>query len=411
MPLPLQVVGAEGCTLALADGKRLIDGLSSWWTACHGYRHPALVEAVQAQAQTLSHVMFAGLVHAPAMELAEKLIEVAPKGLAKVFFSDSGSTAIEVAMKMAVQFWHHQGFKRRQRFISFQHGYHGDTMGAMSLADPVRGMHSAFDGYMPRQASVAIPMDEYAFAEFEALLDGLKGEIAAVVIEPLVQAAGGMRFHSPDVLAEIYRIAKKVGVLFIADEIATGFGRTGSLFACEEAGITPDILCLGKALTGGMLTMGATLATGEVFAAFLSEDPSKAFMHGPTYMANPLACRAALASLGLFHSEPRLQQVEAIEAALHRDLAPCRTLPHVVDVRVKGAIGVVEFDPAFYALPTLRRAAPDYGVWLRPFGNVLYVTPPFVIAEAELKQLTDACYGLLRDHVQPHGKSVHDMTD
>lgn len=409
---PLEVVATEGCHIHLKDGRTLIDGISSWWTTCHGYRHPALVKAIQQQTETLPHVMFAGLTHAPAQQLAQKLVDLAPPGLTKVFFSDSGSTAVEVAMKMAVQYWHHQGKRRKQRFISFHHGYHGDTMGAMSLADPQRGMHASFDGYMPRQACVPIPNEEYGFSEFESLLSGLQGEMAAVIIEPLVQAAGGMKFHSPDVLAELYRITKKFDLLFIADEIATGFGRTGYMFACEEAGITPDILCLGKALTGGMMTLAATLATDEIFAAFLSEDPAKALMHGPTYMANPTACAAALASLSLFESEPRLQQVEAIEQQLRTQLAPCRSLPHILDVRIKGALGVVQFDPTRYHLPTLRTKAPDLGVWLRPYGDIIYLAPPFIITPQQLTTLTSALHTLLSEHALPHTQpSSLDLTD
>lgn len=396
MPAPVHMVDAQGARIKTVDGQWLIDGIASWWSMCHGYKHPKLVQAVQQQAETLPHMMLAGVHHTPALTLAEKLVAITPEALTRVFFSDSGSTAVEVAMKMAAQYWRNKGHAHKEKFLSFQHGYHGDTMGAMSLADPEHGMHAGFSGFMPRQYCVPIPSSEYGFADFEQLLQGMHSKIAAVVIEPLVQGAGGMRFHSADVLAELHRITKQFDILFIADEIATGFGRTGHMFACEEAGITPDILCLGKALTGGMTTMGATLATEAVFEAFLSDELMHAFLHGPTYMANPIACAAALASLELFATEPRLQQVEAIEAQLHAELAVCRKLPAVKDVRVKGAIGVVQYDPAQKDMWQMRKDAIKLGVWLRPFGDILYITPPLTISSEELTQLTDAMGALMK---------------
>lgn len=391
-PQPLEVVDAEGCKIKLADGCELIDGISSWWSACHGYKHPHLVKAIQDQVLKLSHVMFAGLAHEQPYKLAERLARLT--GLPRVFFSDSGSTAVEVAMKMAAQYWRNQNkHTRKQRFVCFNKGYHGDTMGAMSVSDN-DGMHSPFLGYMPMQFNIDIPSDELAFEEFDALLAAEKGQIAAVIIEPLVQGAGGMKFHSPDVLAEIYRITKKHELLFIADEIATGFGRTGYMFACSEAGISPDIMCLGKALTGGMMTMSATCTSEEVFSKFTDDKQEHAFMHGPTYMANALACAAANASLDLFESEPRLEQVATIEAIMQAELEKCRALPQVKDVRVKGAIGVVQLDSEDYKL-TLRQKFPELGVWLRPFGDIVYIAPPFVISEVELKKLTAAVYEAL----------------
>ncbi len=386
---PLPVVGAEGCRIHLADGRELIDGIASWWTVCHGYRHPHIEKAVAAQLATLPHVMFGGLVHEPALRLAKRLVDIAPAGLSRVFFADSGSVAVEVALKMSLQYWQNKRQTNRNRFLCFRHGYHGDTTGAMSVSDP-DSMHKAFRSYATKQYVVGIPSDEYGFAEFDQLLEGVHRNIAAVIIEPLVQGAGGMKFHSADVLAEIFRISKKYDILFIADEIATGFGRTGTLFACEEAGIAPDMLCLGKALTGGTMTLAATLATEEVFSAFLSDDPEQAFMHGPTYMANPLACAAAHASLDLFETEPRLEQVEAIETQMCEALAPCRNFPAVRDVRVKGAVGVVQLDKARMDKALLKQRFIEEGVWLRPLEDVIYLTPPFVISPEELSGLTDA---------------------
>ncbi len=417
-PMPLPVVDAYGCVLKLADGRELIDGISSWWTVCHGYKHPHLVKAVQEQASKLAHVMFAGLAHEQPYILAERLAKLT--GLERVFFSDSGSTAVEVALKMATQYWKIQNKNtRKQRFVHFTNSYHGDTMGAMSVSDN-DGMHSPFVGFTPMQFMVDIPSDEIAFNEFDALLAAEKNQIAAVILEPLVQGAGGMKFHSPDVLAEIYRITKKHDLLFIADEIATGFGRTGYMFACAEAGIVPDIMCIGKALTGGMMTLAATCASAEVFATFNDH----AFMHGPTYMGNALACAAANASLDLFEQEPRLEQVAKIENIMQKELAKCRALPIVKDVRVKGAFGVVqldlkachsraggnpgsqtqELDPSLRwdgksddnsFILSLRQKFIAENVWLRPFGDVVYIAPPFVIEEKDLKVLTDKIYKIL----------------
>ncbi len=386
---PLQVVGGEGSYIHLADGRRLLDATASWWSMCHGYHHPHIVDAVTKQLSTLPHVMFAGLAHEPAYRLASRLSNIAPAGLTRVFFSDSGSVAMEVAMKMAVQYWRNRGDKNKTKFLSFRHGYHGDTMGVMSLADP-DGMHHSFNNYTPKQYLWDIPFGEYSFTEFDQLVKDIRKNTAAIVIEPLVQCAGGMKFHSPDVLAEIYRICKNHDILFIADEIATGFGRTGLMFACDEAAITPDIMCVGKALTGGVLPLAATIATEEVFAAFLSDDADKAFMHGPTFMANPLACAAANASLDLFEQEPRLAQVEAIEAQLWEGLSACRRKDGVQDVRVKGAIGVVEKPMTPVEILQLRARFVEQSVWLRPFGNVIYLMPPFTVSETELETMIKA---------------------
>lgn len=396
-PAPLSVARTEGCRIILEDGRELIDGISSWWSACHGYNHPHIVAAMQAQLEKMPHVMFAGLTHEPALTLAARLAKMTT--LPRVFFSDSGSVAVEVALKMALQYWRNVGKPHKDRFICFKDGYHGDTLGAMSVSDPEKSLHKAFRNAVIKQYVVDIPSDEYSFAEFDSLLAGVHANIAGIIIEPLMQGAGGMKFYSADVLGEIYRIAKKHGVLFIADEIATGFGRTGNMFACNEAGITPDILCLGKALTGGAMTLGATLASQDIFDAFLSDQQDTAFMHGPTFMANPLACTAANASLDLFENEPRLAQIERIEAQLADQLAACKGLPQVVDVRVKGAIGVVQIDPAQVDIYALRTLFPQRGVWLRPFKDVIYIMPPFVIGEAELKTLTDAVVSVLTNPV------------
>lgn len=394
---PLPVADAEGAVIRLADGRELIDGVSSWWTACHGYKHPHITEALKRQAETLPHIMFGGLAHEQAYKLAARLAGLLPEGLTRVFFSDSGSTSVEVAMKMAVQFWRNQSkSSQKYKILSFRHGYHGDTLGAMSVSDPEQGMHSVFTGYLPMQYTVEIPTDEYAFAELDTLLSGVHKQIAAVIIEPLVQAAGGMRFHSADVLAEIYRLARKYELLFIADEIATGFGRTGYMFACQEAGISPDIICVGKALTGGAVGMAATIATERVFEGFLSDKHEKALMHGPTYMANPLACAAANASLDLFEKEPRLAQVGGIENFLQQALPDLRSLQVVSDVRVKGAFGVVELKRGDL-FRELRGKFIEEGVFVRPFGNIVYLAPPFVISEAQLGKLTESVYKVLKN--------------
>ena len=383
---PLPVISTEGTRITLSNGETLIDGIASWWSACHGYNHPHILSAMQQQLGQMPHVMFAGLAHEPAFTLASRLSKLTD--LPKVFFSDSGSTAVEVAMKMAVQYWANQHRKTKTRFVSFHNAYHGDTMGAMSVSDPENGMHHVYAPYMPMQYVVDLPTDEYGFAEFEAVLKDNKKTIAGLIMEPLVQGAGGMRFHSPDVVAEIYRLCKTHEILFIADEVATGFGRTGSMFAYQQSGIAPDLLCIGKALTGGTMTLAATLASEEIFNAFLGEELTKALMHGPTYMANPLACAAANASLDLFEKEPRLKQVEAIEAQMWAGLKSLVDLPQVEDVRVMGAIGVVELKNTTWELMfSLRQKCAEAGCWLRPFGNIIYVTPAFTITKEDLQTL------------------------
>jgi adenosylmethionine---8-amino-7-oxononanoate aminotransferase len=387
---PLAVAATHGSRVVLADGRELIDGVASWWTACHGYNHPHIRAAVERQLAVMPHVMFGGLVHEQALTLAERLAALlAPADLGRVFFSESGSVAVEVALKMAVQYWRNRGLSERTRIVSFAGGYHGDTTGAMAVSDPEGSMHAAFRGLLPQQLTLDLPVDETSEKAFATLLAERAHEIAAIIVEPLVQGAGGMRFHEPHVLRRLREAADRHDVLLIFDEIFTGFGRTGSLFAFQAAGVVPDILTIGKALTGGTLPLAATLASRKVFEAFWSDDPSHALMHGPTFMANALACAAANASLDLFAREPRLDQVAKISATLTRNLAPCRGLPGVKDVRVLGAIGVVELD-RIDDLNALRQRFVEDGVFIRPFGSVIYLTPAFTIAPDELAKLTTA---------------------
>lgn len=394
--VPLPVIGARGCELHLADGRTLIDGVASWWSMCHGYQHPLIVEAITTQAQQLSHVMFAGLAHEPAYRLASNLTAIAPDGLERVFFCDSGSIAVEVAMKMSIQYWLNLGQPRKDKFICFNHAYHGDTLGTMSVS-PRSGMHHAFDKLTYRNYTVDLPSDEYSVAEFEEMVADIGPTVAGLVIEPLVQGAGGMRFHSADVVAEIRRICRDHQILFIADEIMTGFARTGSMFACDEAGISPDILCVGKGLTGGHISLAATLATTKIFDAFLDDDLSKALMHGPTFMANPIACAAANASLHLFATEPRIAQTEAIEQQMLQMLAPCKAINGVKDIRVKGAIGVVQIDAVQADMFALRQMFVEHGVWLRPFSDVVYIMPPLTISESQLAQICEAVVAVVTE--------------
>ena len=395
-PPPLPVVRTHGCRIVLADGRELIDGIASWWSVCHGYNHPYIRQCVARQLETMPHVMFGGLVHEPALRLASRLSALVPPGLTRVFFSDSGSVAVEVALKIALQYWRNLGKFGKDRFLCFTNGYHGDTFGAMAVSDPEKSMHKALQGALVAQRVVDIPGDELSLAVLDSMLARDSHELAALIIEPLVQGAGGMRFHGAEIVTALHALAKKHDVLFIADEIATGFWRTGRAFACEEAGISPDILCLGKALTAGTIGMGATLASEQIFASFLSDDWETALMHGPTFMANPLACAAANASLDLFESEPREAQVRAIEAGLRTGLEPCRSLPHVVDVRVKGAIGVVQLDENVDVY-SLRSRFVERGVWVRPFKDIVYLMPSFVITGEELDALTRAVHSVVRE--------------
>jgi adenosylmethionine-8-amino-7-oxononanoate aminotransferase len=387
--VPLPVVRTEGSEIHLADGRVLIDGIASWWTACHGYNHPHIRAAVARQLETMPHVMFGGLAHEPAYTLAARLAALMPAGLERVFFTDSGSVAVEVAVKMAVQARLNAGERARTRILAFSGGYHGDTLGTMAICDPEEGMHRLFRGLLTEHPVIPLPVDPDGRAAFDEFLAAHAHTLAAIIVEPLVQGAGGMLLHQPGVLRHLRQAADTHGLTLIFDEIFTGFGRTGSLFAHQRAGVRPDIITLSKALTGGTLPLAATIASGALFDAFLSDDPQHALMHGPTYMANAMGCAAANASLDLFESEPRLAQVAAIESQLAAELEPCRAMPGVVDVRVMGAIGVVELE----AIPepaALGARLVEQGVWLRPFRNIVYLTPALTIDADRLGKLTAA---------------------
>jgi len=394
-PSPLAVVGAKGARLKLADGRELIDGVASWWTVAHGYNHPHIRESVARQLETLPHVMLGGLAHEQAYTLAKRLADMLPGDLNHVFFSDSGSVAVEVALKMAIQFRINRGERGRTKVLSFKGGYHGDTFATMAICDPDEGMHSLFKGTLSEQFVVDLPSDHLKTEALDRILERHAKEIAAVIVEPLVQGAAGMKFHSAETLRRIADAARRHDMVLVLDEIFTGFARTGTMFAMSQAGITPDIVCLGKALTGGTLPLAATVATSRIFEAFLSDDAAKALMHGPTYMGNALACAAANASLDLFESEPRIAQAARIETQLRRELEPARALPGVRDVRVKGAIGVIELDSL--DRNAMRQRFIDKGVWIRPFANIVYTTPPLTITDKDLHSITSAMVDVARE--------------
>ncbi|NWF38366.1 adenosylmethionine--8-amino-7-oxononanoate transaminase [Mariprofundus sp. NF] len=386
---------AAGVELEFEDGSSVIDGMSSWWSAIHGYNVPELNSAVEQQLQQMAHVMFGGLTHRPAADLASKLLEIAPENMAHVFFADSGSVSVEVAIKMALQFWQAKGSPEKQRLLTIRSGYHGDTFGAMSVCDPESGMHHLFSGVLAQQLFASAPTarsdEEWDASQLASLQSRIRThhhELAAVILEPIVQGAGGMRFYAPEFLRQVRRLCDEYDLLLILDEIATGFGRSGTMFASEQAGINPDIMCVGKALTGGYMSLAATLCSAKVCEGIHS-DGSGVLMHGPTFMANPLACAVANASLDLLLASPWQQRVSAIETQLETELAACRDLPAVADVRIKGAIGVIEMKEAV-DVTAVQESLIEQGVWLRPFGKLIYTMPPFIISSAQLSRITAA---------------------
>lgn len=400
------VESASGVRLKLAGGRELIDGMASWWCAIHGYNHPRINQAITRQLQSMSHVMFGGLTHVPAAKLAKMLVDLSPEPLECVFFTDSGSVAVEVAMKMAIQTWSARGQPEKQRFLTFRNGYHGDTFGAMSVCDPLTGMHRLFNAILPKHLFAQSPTRKFGepasredSEEIRQLLERHSQETAAVIVEPVVQGAGGMRFYSADILKHLRALCDRFEVLLILDEIATGFGRTGRLFACEHAEIAPDILCLGKALTGGYLSLAATLCTRSVSRAIDQGDPG-IFMHGPTFMANPLACAAGVASLELLLNSNWRERVLKIQAGLEDGLKPLTGLAQVADVRVLGAIGVVELTAPVELKIVTQEFVAD-GVFIRPFGKLIYLMPPFIIETEDLKRLTDSVCRVVRNYCIP----------
>jgi adenosylmethionine---8-amino-7-oxononanoate aminotransferase len=396
------VESARGVYIQLMDGRSLIDGISSWWTCIHGYNHPRLNQAAHTQIDRMSHIMFGGLTHQPAVDLTRKLIEMTPAALQQVFFCDSGSVAVEVAMKIAVQYWYNRGLPQKQGFLTIRNGYHGDTFAAMSVCDPVNGMHHLFRNILTPQYFADAPQiafeddwQERDIESFATLLAAHHDRIAAAIFEPVVQNAGGMRFYHPEYVRQAKALCEKYHVLLILDEIATGFGRTGKMFASEHARICPDILCVGKALSGGFVSLAATLTTQEISETFAAGEAG-VFMHGPTFMANPLACAVSLENLVLLESYDWQSKIRSIESQLKTELEPCRSLPAVKDVRVLGAIGVVELHHPVN-MQTIQPRFVEEGVWLRPFGRLIYTMPPYIIQPSELKAITSAIYKIVAE--------------
>ena len=397
---PIHVVATDGVRMTLADGSVLIDGIASWWTACHGYNHPDIVSAITEQAKQMPHIMLGGIVHDQALRLSSRLAQMTLGPDAKVFFSESGSVAVEVALKIAVQYWMNRGHANKKKFVCFEGAYHGDTSGAMSVCDAEDSMHSHFKGYLIEQYPHAVPETPDQRSSFESFVAGRSDTIAGVIIEPLIQMAAGMRMHSAEALNFIYEVCKRHDVLVITDEVATGFGRTGSLFAYEQTNFVPDILCLGKALTGGAVPLAATVASGEMYAAFHSDNSQHALMHGPTFMGNAIACAAANASLDLFETEPRLEQAKQISVRLEENFDTFKRCDGVKSVRVCGVVAAVELDASFNkgeALEFFR----GQGAFIRPLGNVIYLAPSFTIQPAEIDLLCDAIGKFIR--CQPIG--------
>lgn len=398
MTAPIPAMATKESRIYLTDGRELIDGIASWWTACHGYNHPYIYQKAGEQLKKMPHIMFGGIVHEPALRLASRITKILSHDLNHVFFTDSGSVAVEVSLKIAMQYWLNKGDKNRKKLLAFRGGYHGDTMAAMAICDPEEGMHSLFTGILPEHYIVDLPKDENSTARLDCFLEQHHTEIAAIITEPLIQGAGGMLFHSPEILKRLRYFADKYNLLLIFDEIFTGFGRTGTMFAFEQANVAPDIITLSKALTGGTMALAATVATTTVFETFLSDNPIHALMHGPTFMANPLACACALASLDLFEQEDRLEQVAQISQQMSEELVRCQSLSCVKEIRVMGAVGVVELKE-ITDMNRLKSRLLEKNVWIRPFRNIVYLTPAFTISRKELHTLTTAIYDVLSEGI------------